>query len=120
MRQGGVGTGVPVEQRYRVELGREWWVAVAAVPAILGVIGAIGAGDGFLHVFLWCVVAFCIGTVIALVVAALVVPAETDLFGPSRTTGLVSGRSSPGSEGGSRAGRAALRAGASSDAGERR
>jgi hypothetical protein len=120
MRQGGVGTGVPVEQRYRVELGREWWVAVVAVPAILGVIGAIGAGDGFLHVFLWSVVAFCIGTVIALVVAALVVPAETDPVGRVVATGTASARSSPGSEAGSTAGRVALRARATSDAGESR
>ncbi|EWT03225.1 hypothetical protein N865_01900 [Intrasporangium oryzae NRRL B-24470] len=71
MLQPGTGDGTTVTGRYRTDLGPEWWVAVVLVPAVLAL---IGAGAGILHVFLWSVVAFCIGTVGASAAAAFLVP----------------------------------------------
>lgn len=73
MLQPGTGDGKTAERRRRRDLGPEWWVAVVLVPAVLAL---VGAGAGILHIFLWSVVAFCIGTVIAFAAAAFLVPEQ--------------------------------------------
>jgi hypothetical protein len=50
----------------RVELGATWWVALAVVTTGLGVVGR--DGPGFLSVFLWSIVGFVSGALIAIAV----------------------------------------------------
>jgi len=65
-----------VTRSYRRDLGGAWWAALAVVTVVLGLVGR-GAG-GFWSVFLWSIVGFVLGSLVALFVAARVVPASSE------------------------------------------
>lgn len=67
---------VTVSLSYRRDLGGAWWAALAVVTVVLGLVGR-GAG-GFGSVFLWSSVGFVLGSLVALFVAARVVPASSE------------------------------------------
>jgi hypothetical protein len=69
------GGRVTVTRSYRRDLGGAWWAALVVVTVALGLVGR-GAG-GFWSVFLWSVVGFVLGSLVALFVAARVVPASS-------------------------------------------
>lgn len=52
--------------RERVELGVAWWAALVVVSTALGLVGL--SDRGFLSVFLWSVVGFVVGSLIAIAV----------------------------------------------------
>jgi hypothetical protein len=52
--------------RERAEVGATWWVALVVVSTALGLVGL--NDRGFLSVFLWSVVGFVVGSLIAIAV----------------------------------------------------
>ena len=67
VQAGRVVTARPGE---RVELGVAWWAALVAVSTALGLVGL--HGRGFLSAFLWSVVGFVVGSLIAIAVSGRV------------------------------------------------
>ena len=59
---------VQAEQAYRVRLGAAWWVALTVVAVGAGLLGM--GSRGFLSTALWSVVAFVVGSLVAIAVSA--------------------------------------------------
>ena len=64
-----------VTRRYRTEIGASWWVALLVATAALGLVGR--ASEGFWSPFLWSVVGFVLGSLVAIAVSGAVVPARS-------------------------------------------
>ena len=80
-----------VTRRYRTEIGASWWAVLLVVTVLLGL---LGRGDGgFWSPFLWSVVGFVLGSLVAIAVSAAVVPARSEqdalaeLVGPASHRG---------------------------------
>lgn len=65
-----------VTRSYRRDLGGAWWAALAVVTVVLGLVGRGAAG--FWSVFLWSIVGFVLGSLVALFVVSRVVPASSE------------------------------------------
>ncbi|MFC7595048.1 hypothetical protein ACFQU3_07035 [Terrabacter sp. GCM10028922] len=57
---------VTARPRERVDLGVAWWAALVVVSTALGLVGL--NDRGFLSVFLWSVVGFVLGSLVAIAV----------------------------------------------------
>jgi hypothetical protein len=57
---------VTARPRERVDLGVAWWAALVVVSTALGLVGL--NDRGFLRVFLWSVVGFVLGSLVAIAV----------------------------------------------------
>ncbi|WP_207555710.1 hypothetical protein [Intrasporangium flavum] len=68
-------TAQQVTRRYRTEVGASWWAALAVVTVALGLLGR--SAGGFWSPFLWSVVTFVLGSLVALAVSAARVPARS-------------------------------------------
>jgi 4-hydroxybenzoate polyprenyltransferase len=65
-----------VTRRYRADIGLSWWGALVVVTVILGV---MGRGDGgFWGAFLWSVVGFVVGTLVAIAISSRRVGPRTE------------------------------------------
>ena len=64
-----------VTRSYRTEVGGSWWAALAVVTVALGLLGR--SSGGFWSPFLWCVVTFVLGSLVAVAVSAVRVPARS-------------------------------------------
>ncbi len=64
-----------VTRAYRTEVGGSWWAALVVVTALLGLAGR--SEGGFWSPFLWSVVAFVLGSLVAIAVSAARVPARS-------------------------------------------
>ena len=65
-----------VTRAYRTEVGGSWWVALVVVTVALGLVGR--SAGGFWSPFLWSVVAFVLGSLVAIAVSAARVPARSE------------------------------------------
>jgi len=65
-----------VKRAYRRGIGRAWWTALVVVTVLLGVLGR--SDSGFWSVFLWSVVGFVVGSLVAIAVAGRVVAARSE------------------------------------------
>ncbi|GAA2024046.1 hypothetical protein GCM10009740_11780 [Terrabacter terrae] len=65
-----------VTRTCRRDLGAGWWAAMVVVTVALGVVGR--GSSGFWSVFLWSIVGFVLGSLVALFVAGRLVPARSD------------------------------------------
>jgi len=86
-----------VTRTCRRDLGAGWWVAMVVVTVALGVVGR--GSSGFWSVFLWSIVGFVLGSLVALFIAARVVPARSDDEGlelPSGGDGAAHGSGTAG------------------------
>lgn len=66
-----------VTRRFRTDVGTAWWVALVAVPLVLGLFGR-GQSGGFWSVFLWSVVAFVVGALVAHAIAGALVKPQSE------------------------------------------
>ena len=64
-----------VTRAYRTEVGGSWWVALVVVTVPLGLVGR--SAGGFWSPFLWSVVTFVLGSLVAIAVSAARVPARS-------------------------------------------
>ena len=64
-----------VTRSYRTEVGGSWWAALVVVTVALGLLGR--SAGGFWSPFLWSVVAFVLGSLLAVAVSAARVPARS-------------------------------------------
>ncbi len=64
-----------VTRAYRSEVGWSWWAVLVVVTVLLGLVGRSAAG--FWSPFLWSVVAFVLGSLVAIAVSAARVPARS-------------------------------------------
>ena len=62
-------------RRYRTDIGPGWWGALVVVTLALGFVGR--DDGGFWSAFLWSVVGFVIGTLIAIAVSGRLVSARS-------------------------------------------
>ena len=69
-----------VTRTCRRDLGAGWWVAMVVVTVALGLVGR--GTSGFWSVFLWSIVGFVLGSLVALFAAVRLVPARSDDEGP--------------------------------------
>lgn len=68
--------GKTVKRAYRRGVGGVWWTALVVVTVLLGV---VGRGDGgFWSVFLWSIVGFVVGSLVAIAVAGRLVAASSE------------------------------------------
>ena len=70
------GSGKTVSRAYRRGIGGAWWMALVVVTALLGMIGR--SDSGFWSVFLWSIVGFVVGSLVAMAVAGRLVPASSE------------------------------------------
>ena len=68
-----------VTRTCRRDLGAGWWVAMVVVTVALGVVGR--GSSGFWSVFLWSIVGFVLGSLVALFIAGRLVSARSDVEG---------------------------------------
>ncbi|MGW5239017.1 hypothetical protein ACWEOW_08795 [Monashia sp. NPDC004114] len=65
-----------VTRLYRADIGGTWWGALVVVTVVLGF---VGRGDGgFWGAFLWSVVGFVVGTLVAIAISSRVVGARSE------------------------------------------
>ena len=69
-------SGKPVKRAYRRGIGGAWWTALVVVTVLLGVLGR--SDSGFWSVFLWSVVGFVVGSLVAIAVAGRLVAASSE------------------------------------------
>jgi hypothetical protein len=65
-----------VTRAYRSEVGTSWWVGLVVVTVLLGLVGR--SAGGFWSLFLWSVVAYVLGSLVAIAVSAARVPARSE------------------------------------------
>lgn len=65
-----------VTRRYRASVGASWWGALLVVTIALGFVGR--SDGGFWGAFLWSVVGFVIGTLVAIAISGRVVAARSE------------------------------------------
>ena len=70
-------SGKTVKRAYRRGVGGAWWTAALVVVTVL--LGVIGRSDsGFWSVFLWSIVGFVGGSLVAIAVAGRLVAASSE------------------------------------------
>ncbi len=69
-------SGNPVMRSYRTGIGAAWWVALVVVTVLLGFLGR--SDSGFWSGFLWSIVGFVVGSLVAIAVAGRLVPARSE------------------------------------------
>ena len=75
MSQQAPSSGKTVTRSYRTGVGGAWWTALVVVTVLLGL---VGRGDrGFWSSFLWSVVGFVVGSLVAIAVAGRLVSARS-------------------------------------------
>jgi len=75
MAQQARGRARRVSRRYRTDIGPTWWAALVVVTVVLGFIGR--NDSGFWSAFLWSVVGFVVGSLVAIAVSARLFPARS-------------------------------------------
>jgi len=76
MAQPAHSTEGTVTRSHRRRIGGQWWAALAVVTVLLGFLGR--SDSGFWSVFLWSVVGFVLGSLLAIALAARLVPARSE------------------------------------------
>ena len=69
-------SGRTVKRAYRRGIGTAWWTALVVVTVLLALIGR--SDSGFWSVFLWSIVGFVAGSLVAIAVAGRVVAARSE------------------------------------------
>lgn len=69
-------SGKTVKRAYRRGIGGAWWTALVVVTVLLGLIGR--SDSGFWSVFLWSIVGFVAGSLVAIAVVGRVVAASSE------------------------------------------
>jgi hypothetical protein len=87
--------GTRVTRAYRSEVGGTWWAALVVVTVVLGLLGRSSAG--FWSPFLWSVVGFVVGSLVAIAVSAARVPARSadEAFADVSSAGHARGQARP-------------------------
>ena len=65
-----------VKRSYRRGIGSAWWTALVVVTVLLGVMGR--SDSGFWSVFLWSIVGFVVGSLVAIALAGRLVPSRSE------------------------------------------
>ncbi|GGN02297.1 hypothetical protein GCM10009721_31840 [Terrabacter tumescens] len=76
MAQHAPSSGQPVTRSYRQGIGGAWWTALLVVTVLLGFVGR--SDSGFWSVFLWSIVGFVVGSLVAIALAGRLVPARSE------------------------------------------
>ena len=76
MAQQPTGRARTVTRTYRTDIGLTWWGALLVVTIVLGFVGR--SDGGFWGAFLWSVVGFVLGALIAIALSARLVPARSE------------------------------------------
>ena len=76
MAQQAHSRGNTVTRSYRTGVGGAWWTALVVVTVLLGFLGR--SDSGFWSGFLWSIVGFVVGSLVAIAVAARLVPARSE------------------------------------------
>ena len=69
-------SGKTVKRAYRRGIGGAWWTALVVVTVPLGLIGH--SDSGFWSVFLWSIVGFVVGSLVAIAVTGRLVSASSE------------------------------------------
>lgn len=76
MAQQAHSDGKRVTRRYRRGVGGAWWTSLVVVSVLLGFVGR--SDSGFWSVFLWSIVGFVVGSLVAIALAGRLVPATSE------------------------------------------
>ncbi len=76
MAQQAHSSGKTVTRSYRTDIGGAWWAALVVVSVLLGVLAR--SDGGFLSGFLWSIVGFVVGSLVAIAVSARLVTARSE------------------------------------------
>ena len=76
MSQQAPSSGKTVTRSYRTGVGGTWWTALVVVTVLLGFLGR--SDSGFWSGFLWSIVGFVVGSLVAIAVAGRLVPARSE------------------------------------------
>jgi hypothetical protein len=96
MAQPALGQPQMVTRTYRTDIGPAWWAALLVVTLVLGV---LARGDGgFWSAFLWSVVGFVVGSLVAIAVSSRQVRARSEDEAFADLDGLDGLDDLPGSE----------------------
>lgn len=73
-------SGKTVTRSYRTGIGGAWWAALVVVTVLFGFLGR--SDSGFWSGFLWSIVGFVVGSLVAIAVAGRLVsaPSEDEAF----------------------------------------
>ena len=75
MAQQARSSGTTVTRSYRRGIGGAWWASLVVVTVVLGALGH--SDSGFWSVFLWSIVGFVVGSLVAIAVSGRLVPARS-------------------------------------------
>ena len=75
MSQQAHSSGKTVTRSYRTGVGGAWWTALVVVTVLLGFLGR--SDGGFWSGFLWSIVGFVVGSLVAIAVSGRRVPARS-------------------------------------------
>lgn len=76
MAQQAPSSGKTVTRSYRRGVGGTWWTSLVVVTVLLGLLGR--SDSGFWSVFLWSIVGFVVGSLVAIALAGRLVTARSE------------------------------------------